>query len=116
MSILDDKDTPRDAKLISHVLNSMGVEEYEPRVINQLLEFMYSILTIWAFGFSKMLFLHTNLEYVSDVLQDAQVYSSHAAKSELDLADIRLAIQSRVNFSFTQPPPREVILKYYMIE
>jgi len=25
--------------------------------------------------------------------------------------DVRLAIQSRVNFSFTQPPPRELLLE-----
>lgn len=35
-------DIPRDAKLIQNILTSMGVEEYEPRVVNQLLEFMYS--------------------------------------------------------------------------
>ena len=35
---------PRDAKLIQLILSSMGVEEYEPRVVNQLMEFMYSKL------------------------------------------------------------------------
>lgn len=34
-------DVPKDAKLVAHILKSMGVEEYEPRVVNQLLEFMY---------------------------------------------------------------------------
>jgi transcription initiation factor TFIID subunit 9B len=29
----------------------------------------------------------------------------------LTLENIRLAIQSRVNYSFTQPPPREVLLE-----
>ena len=46
--------------------------------------------------------------YVSDVFEDAKEYSLHAKKEDLDLDDVRLAIQSRVNFSFTQPPPREV--------
>jgi transcription initiation factor TFIID subunit 9B len=44
------------------------------------------------------------------VLQDASQYAHHASKSEISLDDIRLAIQSKVNYSFTQPPPREVPL------
>lgn len=34
-------DLPQDAKAIIEILRSMGVENYEPRVVNQLLEFMY---------------------------------------------------------------------------
>ena len=32
---------PRDAKLVISVLESMGVEEYEPRVLTGLLEYMH---------------------------------------------------------------------------
>jgi transcription initiation factor TFIID subunit 9B len=54
--------------------------------------------------------------YIVDVFQDAKVYSEHADKDKLDIEDVRLAIQSRVNHSFTQPPPREVcILKKNII-
>ena len=67
----------------------MGVDEYEPRVVNQFLELWY--------------------RYLVDVLTDAQVYSDHAVKGAIDCDDIKLAIQSKVNFSFSQPPPREVI-------
>jgi transcription initiation factor TFIID subunit 9B len=35
-------DLPQDAKIVIEILKSMGVEDYEPRVVNQLLEFMYS--------------------------------------------------------------------------
>lgn len=80
---------PRDAKIIEGLLKSMGVEEYEPRVIHKFLELWY--------------------RYVVDVLTDAQVYSEHASKSAIDLDDVKLAIQSQANFSFSQPPPREVI-------
>ncbi|GBG65720.1 hypothetical protein CBR_g52315 [Chara braunii] len=82
---------PRDARVVKNVLKAMGVEEYEPRVLNQFLEFMH--------------------RYITDVLTDARVYSEHASKSAIDVDDVRLAIQSRVNFSFTQPPPREVLLE-----
>lgn len=80
---------PRDAKIVKSLLKSMGVEEYEPRVIHKFLELWY--------------------RYVVDVLTDAQVYSEHAGKSSIDCDDVKLAIQSKINFSFSQPPPREVI-------
>ena len=46
--------------------------------------------------------------YIYDVLTEARVYSEHASKTAVDLDDVRLAVQAKVNFSFTQPPPREV--------
>ncbi|QCD80101.1 transcription initiation factor TFIID subunit 9-like [Vigna unguiculata] len=82
---------PRDAKIVKSLLKSMGVEEYEPRVIHKFLELWY--------------------RYVVDVLTDAQVYSEHAGKSAIDCDDVKLAIQSKINFSFSQPPPREVLLE-----
>lgn len=83
-------DEPRDARVVRELLRSMGVGEgeYEPRVVHQFLELCY--------------------RYVVDVLSDAQVYSDHAGKPSIDPDDVRLAIQSKVNFSFSQPPPREV--------
>lgn len=86
---MGEDDVPRDAKIVKKLLNSMNVDDYEPRVVHQLLEFWY--------------------RYVVDVLTDSQVYSEHAGKSTIDSDDVKLAIQSKVNFSFSQPPPREVI-------
>ncbi|KAF5727281.1 transcription initiation factor TFIID subunit 9 [Tripterygium wilfordii] len=85
------EDLPRDAKIVKSLLQSMGVEDYEPHVIHQFLELWY--------------------RYVVDVLTDSQVYSEHAGKAAIDCDDVKLAIQSRVNFSFSQPPPREVLLE-----
>ncbi|KAG8380161.1 hypothetical protein BUALT_Bualt07G0164700 [Buddleja alternifolia] len=85
------EDMPRDAKIVKELLKSMNVDDYEPRVIHQFLELWY--------------------RYVVDVLTDAQVYSEHAGKSMIDSDDVKLAIQSKVNFSFSQPPPREVLLE-----
>ncbi|KAK6153564.1 hypothetical protein DH2020_013203 [Rehmannia glutinosa] len=84
-------DMPRDAKIVKELLKSMSVEDYEPRVVHQFLELWY--------------------RYAVDVLTDAQVYSEHAGKSTIDSDDVKLAIQSKVNFSFSQPPPREVLLE-----
>ncbi|KAI8334768.1 transcription initiation factor IID, 31kD subunit-domain-containing protein [Chlamydoabsidia padenii] len=82
---------PEDATLISLVLQSLGVYEYDPKVVQQLLEFAH--------------------RYTTDVFQDALVYSEHANKSDIDLDDIQLAIQGRVNHSFTTPPPKEFLLE-----
>ena len=35
------KSTPKDAQVMMAILKEMGVTEYEPRVINQMLEFTY---------------------------------------------------------------------------
>lgn len=35
------KSTPRDALVMAAILKEMGISEYEPRVINQMLEFTY---------------------------------------------------------------------------
>ena len=35
------KQIPRDAQVIQTILKDMGIVDYEPRVVNQLLEFVY---------------------------------------------------------------------------
>ncbi|GAB2229009.1 hypothetical protein Droror1_Dr00023143 [Drosera rotundifolia] len=87
----DDEDLPRDARIIKALLKSMGIEHYEPRVVHQFLELWY--------------------RYAVDMLSDAQVYAEHAGKAAIDADDVKLAIQGKVNFSFSQPPPREVLLE-----
>ncbi len=52
---------PSDAVAVRNVLRSMGVKEYEPRVVHMLLDFMY--------------------QYVSDVLLDAEEYAEDAGKA-----------------------------------
>lgn len=49
--------------------------------------------------------------YTTDVLQDSLIYAEHANKTDIDLDDIQLAIQGRVNHSFTTPPPKEFLLE-----
>ncbi|XP_016123139.1 transcription initiation factor TFIID subunit 9-like [Sinocyclocheilus grahami] len=84
------KTVPKDAQVMMQVLKGMGITEYEPRVINQMLEFTY--------------------RYVTTIIEDAKIYSTHAKKSNVDADDIRLAIQCRVDQSFTSPPPRDFLL------
>ena len=35
------KSSPKDAQVMEAVLKDMGVTEYEPRIVNQMLEFCY---------------------------------------------------------------------------
>ncbi|KAJ1915138.1 Transcription initiation factor TFIID subunit 9 [Mycoemilia scoparia] len=84
------ENTPRDIKLMSILLQSHGVEDCDKNVVHQLLEFGH--------------------RYTVDVLQDAQVYAEHANKHNIDMEDVRLAIQGRVNYSSTSPLDKEFLL------
>ncbi|XP_047571294.1 transcription initiation factor TFIID subunit 9B isoform X2 [Lutra lutra] len=84
------KNAPKDALVMAQILKDMGITEYEPRVINQMLEFAF--------------------RYVTTILDDAKIYSSHAKKPNVDADDVRLAIQCRADQSFTSPPPRDFLL------
>ncbi|KAF5193259.1 Transcription initiation factor tfiid subunit [Thalictrum thalictroides] len=44
---LDEEDLPRDAKIVKSLLKSMGVREYEPRVIHQFFELWYLVLLMF---------------------------------------------------------------------
>ncbi|TSP68521.1 Transcription initiation factor TFIID subunit 9 [Bagarius yarrelli] len=85
------KTVPKDAQVMMQILKDMGITEYEPRVINQMLEFMY--------------------RYVTTIIEDAKIYATHAKKTSVDADDIRLAIQCRMDQSFTSPPPRDFLLE-----
>jgi transcription initiation factor TFIID subunit 9B len=67
----------------------MGIYNVESRVIQQLLEFSH--------------------RYASDVLQDALAFSEHAGHNEVNESDIRLAIEGKSTYSFTNPPSRDVL-------
>ena len=82
--------TPKDAQFVALLLKSMGIESCEPGVIPQLMELIY--------------------RYSTDVMADAQIYCEHAERNSIEVDDVRLAIQNRVNFSFTAPPSRETLM------
>jgi transcription initiation factor TFIID subunit 9B len=80
---------PRDAKLISLLLASLGVSEVDPLVIHQLLELAH--------------------RHILDILQDAQIYSEHADRKDLSLNDLKLAVESKVLDSFISPPSKDLL-------
>jgi transcription initiation factor TFIID subunit 9B len=85
-------DIPKPAVDVVNLLKSMGVEDYEPRVVNQLLDFMY--------------------RYVSEVLQDAEAFATTAAskqRGDVDRQEVAQAIQCRTLHSFVQPPTQPML-------
>ena len=48
--------------------------------------------------------------YITEMLDDAKVYSAHANKKSIDVDDVKLAVQCKLDHSFTNPPPREVFV------
>eukprot|EP00802_Teleaulax_amphioxeia_P032205 Tamp_36051.p1 GENE.Tamp_36051~~Tamp_36051.p1 ORF type:complete len:155 (+),score=43.03 Tamp_36051:24-467(+) len=78
-------------QMMRDLLSSMGVEESDPKVSQQLLEFLH--------------------KYVSEVVTDAALYQEHAGKPEVDIDDIRLAVQAKVNGAFAHPAPREFMIE-----
>lgn len=102
-------DVPKDAKVISLLLKSINITDYEPKVINQLMEFMHRKPQLIFFCNLNILFF---LGYVAEVLLDAEEYKIHAGRDQIDIEDLKLAVQSRVSHSFIQPPPRQVSLSF----
>jgi len=82
---------PKDGQVITAILKDLGITEYEPRVVHQLLEFVY--------------------RHVTMILEDAQVYSTYAKKKAIDADDVRLAVQMLSEKTFTSPPPRDLLME-----
>lgn len=53
------------------------------------------------------------LGYVTCILDDAKVYTTHAKKKIIDLDDVKLASQLVLDKAFTSPPPRDVCSKKF---
>jgi len=81
--------TPKDGQVIIAIMNELGIHDYEPAVVTQLLEFVY--------------------RYVTDLVDDAAKMSQYAAKNQIDGDDMRLAIQMAVDKSMSGPPPRDIL-------
>lgn len=81
----------KDAQVIDAILKELSINDYEPRVVHQLMEF-------------------TN-RYVSSVLQEAQVFSSYAKKTSIDADDVQLAVNMQTDKTVTSPPSKSLLLE-----
>ena len=82
-------DGPLAVQVMVAILKDMGINDFEPRVINQMLEFSYRCSSLTQNKSSLIL----KPRYVTGILEDARVYSSHAKKKTLDTEDVKLAVQ-----------------------
>lgn len=84
------KNTPKDAQVILSIMKEMGIQEYEPKTLVQLTEFVY--------------------RYATSILEEARAYANSKKKS-LDLDSVRLALELSSESTFTTPPPREIVME-----
>lgn len=82
---------PKEAQVMATILRDLGINDYEPGVVTQMLEFSY--------------------RYITSVLEDARLYSGHARKKVLDVDDVKMAVQMQCEQNNTAPPSREVLLE-----
>ena len=59
----------------------------------------------------KSLLLFSACRYVTNILEDAKVYSQHAGKKNIDVEDVKLSVSLSTEQTFTSPPPREALLE-----
>jgi len=104
-----DKSMPKDGRVMMAILKDMNITDYEPRVVEQLLEFVY--------------------RYISSVLEDARTLSNFARKkgnapaaggsaaaaalagNQIDVEDVKLAVQMYTEHNLTSPPTRDILLE-----
>eukprot|EP00127_Corallochytrium_limacisporum_P003311 Clim_evm160s147 gene=Clim_evmTU160s147 len=89
---------PALATAIERILDNLGVETYEPKVVSMLMEFAY--------------------RYIADVLEEAVTLAYHRGEdvaenggTGITAADVRLAVQQYVNFHFQGVPPRQFLME-----
>lgn len=80
---------PKEAKIISLLLKNHGIDECEPKVVQQLIDFGY--------------------RHATDILHEAVHFAEHANRTDLALEDVRLATQTVVGACFVAPPSRQTM-------
>ncbi|XP_065349530.1 transcription initiation factor TFIID subunit 9 [Cloeon dipterum] len=83
--------TPKDAQVVISMLSEAGITEFEPRVVNLLLEFTY--------------------RYTTSLLDESRVYCQHAKKKVIDLDDVKMAIKMQTDKVNTSAPPRDLLME-----
>lgn len=83
---------PRDAQVMQAILKDMGITDYEPRVISQMLEFAY--------------------RYTTEILEDARSISEHGGKKQIDEADVQFAVENSASSSKSERPSRQLLVEF----
>eukprot|EP00890_Picochlorum_soloecismus_P000742 jgi/Picsp_1/1669/NSC_05143-R1_saga complex transcription initiation factor taf9 len=80
---------PRDSRVVQDILESLNIEEYDGRIVDQLLNFMHG--------------------YTSEVLQDAQEIAGQGKSGDgvVGTNDVAIALRLKTHHSFVTAPPME---------
>jgi len=116
---MNTKYIPKDAQVIMAILKEFGINDYDPRVINQLLEFIYceyrTILQRARESFSILLWWKIfSSGHTTIILDDARLFANHAKKKNIDVDDVKLAIQMHAEQMSSAGPPRDVNANNYL--
>ncbi|KAL1528879.1 hypothetical protein AB1Y20_010202 [Prymnesium parvum] len=77
---------PRDASTVLAILRSMGVEDFEPSVLHQLMAYMH--------------------RYCAEVFHDGADFAEHSGRAgQLECEDVLLAVRLREKAAQTVVPP-----------
>ncbi|KCV71690.1 hypothetical protein H696_01114 [Fonticula alba] len=82
---------PRTSRMIAVLLQSMGVDEVEPRVIHQLTELLHRM--------------------TGELLEEARECALHAGRAAVNVSDLRLASDARTGVQFVSPPSTDVLMR-----
>ncbi|VVC43263.1 Histone-fold,Transcription initiation factor TAFII31 [Cinara cedri] len=91
MSSSQGKHMPKDTQIIVSIMKDLGINEFDHQVLNHLLEFNYRYTTL--------------------LLDDAKTFSNFAKKKNVDVDDVKVAIQLAQDGIFCRPPPRDMLMK-----
>lgn len=119
MSSANVKYIPKDAQVIMAILKELGINDFDPRVINQLLEFIYCEYLVKRADFLQLIHLiiiclvNSSSGHSTITLDDARVFANHAKKKNIDVDDVKLAIQMHAEKMSSSEPPRDVSLTHF---
>ena len=97
----------KDAQVMMEIIRNMGIEEWEPKVIQQMLEYSYKYNSINKR--SKGCDCEIIRRYVTDLVCDAKLLSQHARKRTIDAEDARLSALQMAEKYVSAPPAGHVI-------
>ena len=106
---------PRDIQVVQAMLKELNIQNYDKRVVPQILDFAYRKFFFHYFLISLILIvLILSLPqkgYVQNVLEDAELLSSYAKKKVVDADDIHLSLNLSSDRVFVGPPSRDHLLE-----